>query len=219
MRGHGLTDQCTTQWQAAYDELGKYVWAHEPTTETYYFGLPLEFADDPPNTPVMLAFEVYDKRDSLYDTHFHSSTMQQKFLPVALPNMTAGFDLQHHRRVAGFLDKPGDGRPCGFIYDIKIVCKSADARDRVLARLAALSPAIEASEPAQDGRMLTWVAFASEDDDRDARILLRFRDKAAFHAYTKLPAVLDFWAAGKEADVDKIEQHGYVENGKGWLHR
>ncbi|KJR83762.1 uncharacterized protein SPSK_00166 [Sporothrix schenckii 1099-18] len=206
-------------WQGAYDELAKYVWAEEPTTETYYFGIPCDFADDVENTPLMFAFEVYDKRDSLYHVHFTSPTMQTKFIPVALPNMTTGFDLQHYARVGGFLDRPGDGRACGFMYDVKIKCTSAEARDRVAARLTALAPAIEAAAPTQDGGILTWVAFASQDVDTDARLLMRFRDKAAFHAYTKLPAVLDFWAAGKEEDVDKMEQRGYVENGKGWLRR
>ncbi|KIH90880.1 hypothetical protein SPBR_00964 [Sporothrix brasiliensis 5110] len=206
-------------WQGAYDELAKYVWAEEPTTETYYFGIPCDFADDVENTPLMFAFEVYDKRDSLYHVHFTSPTMQTTFIPVALPNMTTGFDLQHYARVGGFLDRPGDGRACGFMYDVKIKCTSVEARDRVAARLTALAPAIEAAVPTQDGGILTWVAFASQDVDTDTRLLIRFRDKAAFHAYTRLPAVLDFWAAGKEEDVDKMEQWGYVENGKGWLHR
>ncbi|CAK7202385.1 hypothetical protein SEUCBS139899_005108 [Sporothrix eucalyptigena] len=206
-------------WQGAYDELAKYVWADEPTTETYYFGIPYDFADDVANTPLMFAFEVYDKYDSLYKTHFVSDTMQNKFIPVALPNMTTSFDLQHYSRVGGFLDKPGDGTPCGLMYDVKIKCKSSEARDRVLARLTALGPEIEASKPTADGGILTWMAFASQDNDTDARLLIRLRDKAAFHAYTKLQPVLDFWAASKEDDVDKMEQRGYVENGKGWLHR
>ena len=51
------------QWQAAYDKLAKYVWAKETTTMTYYFGIPMEYADDFAATTSMLAFEVYGKRD------------------------------------------------------------------------------------------------------------------------------------------------------------
>ncbi|CAK7224045.1 hypothetical protein SCUCBS95973_005387 [Sporothrix curviconia] len=214
---HFLPGQYNTA--CAYDELAKYVWAEEPTTETYYFGIPFDFADDFDNTPMMFAFEVYDKRDSLYGAHFTSTTMQTKFIPVAMPNMTTSFDLQHYSRVGGFLDKPGDGTACGLMYDVKIKCKTTEARDRVVARLAALGPQIEASAPTVDGGILTWMGFASQDVDTDARMLIRFRDKAAFHAYTKLQPVLDFWAAGKEDDIDKMEQRGYVENGRGWLHR
>ena len=206
--------------------LAKYVWAEEPTTETYYFGIPFDFADDFDNTPMMFAFEVYDKRDSLYGVHFTSEVMQQKFIPVALPSMTTGFDLQHYSHVGGgFLDRSGDGAACGLMYDVKIKCTSPAARDRVVARLADLGPEIqhEASKRTTDddgvGGILTWMAFASQDVDTDARMLMRFRDKTAFHAYTKLQPVQDFWAAGKAEDIDKMEQRGYVENGRGWLHR
>lgn len=30
------------QGQAAFDKLTEYVWVHEPTTQTYYFGVPLD---------------------------------------------------------------------------------------------------------------------------------------------------------------------------------
>ncbi|EPE04254.1 hypothetical protein F503_04769 [Ophiostoma piceae UAMH 11346] len=206
-------------WQAAYDELAVHVWAHEPTTETYYFGLPLDFIDDVANTPAMLAFEVYDTRDSLYNVHFVSEAMARGFLPKAVPNMMASFDLQHYSRVAGFLDKPGDARACGFMYDVKIECKSSDARGRILARLRELGPKVEASELTARGALLTWMGFASQDSDKDARIFMRFRDKAAFQEYVRLQDVAGFWAAGKDEDIDKVQQRGYVENGRGWLHR
>ena len=35
----------------------------EPTTKTYYFGIPLEYAQDYDKTTMMFAFEVYGKRD------------------------------------------------------------------------------------------------------------------------------------------------------------
>lgn len=206
-------------WQAAYDDLAVHVWANEPTTETYYFGLPLDFADDVNNTPVMLAFEVYDKRSSLYDTHFTSDAMTAGFLPKAAPNMMVSFDLQHYSRAAGFLDHFGDARPCGFMYDMVILCKSSDSRISVVKRLKELGLKLESSPLTVSGKLLTWMSFESQDNDRDARVFMRFQDKADFQKYSRLPEVLEFWAAGKDADVDKMQQRGYVENGRGWLHR
>jgi quinol monooxygenase YgiN len=67
------------KWQASYDELAKYVESKEPTTLTYYFGLPFENVEKPSDTTLMFAFEAYGERKDLYETHFHSSAMQ-KFL-------------------------------------------------------------------------------------------------------------------------------------------
>jgi len=50
-------------WQAAYDTLATHVSAHEPTTKTYYFGIPLDYAHDFAKTTSMLAFEVYGSRE------------------------------------------------------------------------------------------------------------------------------------------------------------
>ncbi len=166
----------------------------------------------------MFAFEVYDEYDSLYKVHFVSEPMTTGFIPVALPNMQTGFDLQHFARVrGGFFDKPGDCTPCGLMYDIRIESASAAARDeRILPRLTALAG--EVDKVAADKGILTFMVFASLDEPNVARILLRLRDRAAFKAYATLPAVADFWLASKE-DVSKIQQQAYVENGRGWLHR
>jgi len=58
-----LNMNCNKQWQAAYDELAKYVYVKEPTTMSYYFGIPLEYASNFSATTLMFAFEVYGKRD------------------------------------------------------------------------------------------------------------------------------------------------------------
>jgi hypothetical protein len=51
------------QWQAAYDDLAKHVSKNEPTTMTYYFGIPLDYAHDFSKTTSMFAFEVYGCRE------------------------------------------------------------------------------------------------------------------------------------------------------------
>lgn len=51
------------QWQAAYDKLAEYVYANEPTTQSYYFGIPFDYAHDIPSTTHMFAFEAYNERD------------------------------------------------------------------------------------------------------------------------------------------------------------
>ena len=53
----------SSQWQAAYDKLAEHVFANEPTTMTYYFGIPMDYADDISGTTSMFAFEVYGKRE------------------------------------------------------------------------------------------------------------------------------------------------------------
>lgn len=50
-------------WQAAYDKLGEYVWKEEPSTLTYYFGIPYDYEHDFEATPLMFAFEVYNDRE------------------------------------------------------------------------------------------------------------------------------------------------------------
>ena len=50
-------------WQAAYDDLAAHVEPNEPTTMTYYFGIPMDYAHDFDQTTSMLAFEVYDRRE------------------------------------------------------------------------------------------------------------------------------------------------------------
>ena len=56
------TNTDISQWQAAYDKLGEYVWNEEPTTLSYYFGIPYDNEHDFESTPLMFAFEVYDER-------------------------------------------------------------------------------------------------------------------------------------------------------------
>ncbi|KAB5523111.1 hypothetical protein GE09DRAFT_1153981 [Coniochaeta sp. 2T2.1] len=203
-------------WQAAYDKLGEYVWNEEPTTLSYYFGIPYDNEHDFESTPLMFAFEVYDERKSLYETHFNSPAMGQ-FLKGALPVMSTGFDLSHYSAIGGFLDAPGDSRQCGVMYDTKITCKSAEARALVKDRLAALAKKIEADNDAE--QVFTWMAFEGLDNDKDLRIYGRFKDRAAMAKLNERSEVVDFWKASRENEIDAIQQRGYVPNNKGWLHR
>lgn len=50
-------------WQAAYDDLAAYVEPNEPNTQTYYFGIPMDYAGEVERTTSMLAFEVYGRRE------------------------------------------------------------------------------------------------------------------------------------------------------------
>jgi quinol monooxygenase YgiN len=138
------------------------------------------------------------------------------FLGSAFPIMTTGFDLQHYSLVGGFIDGPGDKRPCGIMYDTNIVCKSAEARQKVVQRLKALGSSV--TKDNKDG-ILSFMTFEAQDDTTGARMLGRFTDRKALDAFMRRPEVVKFWADGKESDIARIEQRGYVENGKGWLHR
>ncbi|KAF6803220.1 hypothetical protein CSOJ01_11035 [Colletotrichum sojae] len=109
-------------WQAAYDKLAKHVMANEPGTRIYYFGLPLEYADNPSRTPYLFAFEIYDHRSALYDVHLKSSTMVDRFLPDAMPAITTGLDLAHYEFAGGFLDRYGSQEECVVMQDTDPGC-------------------------------------------------------------------------------------------------
>ena len=141
----------------------------------------------------------------------------KKFLEEAFPVMSTGFDLQHYSLVSGFLDGPGDKRACGVMQDINITCKSRAARDTVVQRLKELGMKLENEKAG--GEVLTWTAYESQDNELGARILGRFKNKKAMMTLNRRPEVMDFWAACKEKEIERVEQRGYVENGKGWLHR
>ncbi|KAF2399362.1 hypothetical protein EJ06DRAFT_582713 [Trichodelitschia bisporula] len=200
-------------WQAAYDELAVHVFNEEHTTETYYFGIPFEYKDDMDATISMFAFEVYGKREDLYETHFNSAAMQG-FLKKIPSTMSTGLDLMHYSLSGGFIDKPGDKTECELMQDIRILSASPSARSAILSRFNTVLAAAEAGSP----DVLTLMSFASLDDDVSARIYARFKTRAAYEAFQRRPDFVDFWMASKE-DVKQMESHAYVPNGKGWLHR
>lgn len=140
-----------------------------------------------------------------------------QFLKGALPVMSTGFDLSHYSAIGGFLDAPGDSRQCGVMYDTKIVAKSAEARALLKQRLATLAKKIEADNDA--GQVLTWMAFEGLDNDKDLRVYGRFKDRAAMARLNERDDVVGFWKESRDNEIDRIEQRGYVPNGKGWLHR
>jgi len=200
-------------WQAAYDELAVHVFNEEPTTMTYYFGIPFEYKDDIDATTLMFAFEVYGNRNDLYQTHFNSSAMG-KFMTKIPPTMTTGLDLMHYELVAGYIDKPGDKTECALMQDTRIVATSPDTKKAIVAKLKALAADVEAAEEG----IYTWMAFSSLDDETGLRIYTRFASREAMEKYQKRKDVLDFWFAIKE-QVKQMEWRCYVPNGKGWLHR
>lgn len=141
----------------------------------------------------------------------------QQFLKGALPVMSTGFDLSHYTAIGGFLDAPGDARQCGVMYDTKIVAKTPEARAVLRDRLATLAKKMEAET--DKGQVLTWMAFESLDNDRDLRVYGRFRDRAAMAGVNEREDVVGFWKESRDGEIERIEQRGYVPNGKGWLHR
>ncbi|KAF1991819.1 hypothetical protein K402DRAFT_367166 [Aulographum hederae CBS 113979] len=202
-------------WQSAYDELGEYVWHNEKTTETYYFGIPMDYAHDISNTTLMLAFEVYGKREDLYQTHFSSPAMST-FLSKIPPTMTTGLDLVHYSLSSGYLDGPGDSRPCGIMSDHVITCNSHGDRNTVLSQLKALTKTVEESE--SKSSVYTFMAFSSLDNDVGVRIYGRYKDRATYETFQRRQEMVDFWLESKD-QVKAMAQRLYVPNGKGWLHR
>ncbi|KAF2095510.1 hypothetical protein NA57DRAFT_44223, partial [Rhizodiscina lignyota] len=203
------------QWQAAYDELAKYVWASEPTTETYYFGIPMDYAHDFSATTSMLAFEVYGSRDDLYKTHLNSPSMGAFLKKIPAASAT-GLDLNHYSLVAGYLDKPGDKTECGIMLDVKLTAGSAAARKSLNPKLKKLASDVDKADP--DGGVYTFMTFESIDNDVDGRIYARFRDRDAMEKFLRRKEWTDFWMSTKD-EVAKMESRAYLHNGKGWLYR
>lgn len=215
------SNRTVIQWQRAYDTLGEYVFANEPNTLTYYFGIPLEHAADHSRTDSMLAFEAYRSRADLYDVHIQSDVMKDHFLPSAGPAMATGLDLTHFSAVGGFLDRGGRKKECGVMHDVEVRCHDAAARRELLGALRMLCGLVEAEQARsageeEDGEVLTFLGLESLDDEVGARIFARYKDLETWEAWMRHPAVKTFWEAVK-SNVQSMEGRPYVPNGKGWL--
>jgi quinol monooxygenase YgiN len=160
----------------------------------------------------MLAFEIYTSREALYATHLKSLAMSE-FLDKIPAASTTGLDLNHYRYVAGFLDSSGVREEAGIMQDIRITCIANSARNTVLASLKVLVDGVDGG-----GGTLTYMAFASEDDDVSARIFGRWEKREDLERFIRREDVIGFWMGNKE-HVRAMEQRMYVPNGKGWLRR
>lgn len=157
-----------------------------------------------------------DITQGLYKTHFTSPAMG-KFTKKALPVMSTGFDLAHYSDIGGFLDAPGDGRQCAVMQDIRIICKSSEAKRIAGERLAKIAKILEGES--DKAGVQTWMAFESLDNHLDLRIFGRYESQAALQKLNARKELVDFWTASREDDIDRIDQRNYVPNDKGWLHR
>ncbi|KAF1842348.1 uncharacterized protein K460DRAFT_420266 [Cucurbitaria berberidis CBS 394.84] len=200
-------------WQTAYDSLATYVFSSEPTTKSYYFGIPIDYAHDMSKTTSMFAFEVYGSREDLYTTHLTSPAMQT-FLQNIQPASTTGLDLAHYRLIAGFLDASNTRAPAQIMQDIRITCNSPAARAAIIDSLSKLVNTVDGSEEGT----LTYMGFSSLDDDVGVRMYGRWRSREDFECFIRRDEVNNFWA-GNKSSVRAMEQRLYVPNGKGWLHR
>ncbi|KAH7406050.1 hypothetical protein DE146DRAFT_779536 [Phaeosphaeria sp. MPI-PUGE-AT-0046c] len=199
-------------WQSAYDSLASYVFSSEPTTKSYYFGIPIDYAHAIPSTTSMFAFEVYGTREDLYETHLASPAMQ-KFLTLIPAASTTGLDLNHYRAVAGFLDASHEREEAGVMQDVKITCISGAAREELLVGLKRLVEGVNG-----DGGTLSYMGFACLDDDAGARIFGRWKSREDLERFIRKDEMNAFWVANKE-QIRGMDQRLFIPNGKGWLHR
>jgi quinol monooxygenase YgiN len=209
------------KWQAGYDKLAEHVFANEPGTLTYYFGIPLEHTANVSRTDKMLAFEAYRTREDLYDVHLKSPVMTGTFFPAVVGAMTTGLDLNHFGAVGGFFDKSGVKTECGLMHDIQIRCNDAASRQELLGALKLLCTLIEDSQAEgseKAGQILTFIGFKSVDDDINARIYARYKDRDTWEAWMRSPEVKKFWEVVKPC-VASMDARPYAPNGKGWLYK
>ena len=161
----------------------------------------------------MLAFEIYGKREHLYEIHFHSSVMGE-FLKKIPPTMTTGLDLTHYEDVAGsFLDKPGDRRECAVMYDSRIKC-NAGKRDAVLQKLSTLAVQIEADL----NDCWTFMVLKSLDNEHEVRIFQRYGTWKGLDIQENFEPRLSALFECKN-EIASMEGRAFVPNRKGWLHR
>lgn len=160
----------------------------------------------------MFAFEVYGTREDLYNTHLTSASMQT-FLTKIPPASTTGLDLNHYRLIAGFLDSSHTQAQAGIMQDIRITCISPLAQATLLASLKTLVDGVDSS-----GGTLTYMAFASLDDDVGARLYGRWKTREDMESFIRREDVNTFWMENKD-HVRAMVQRLYLPNGKGWLHR
>ena len=165
----------------------------------------------------MFAFEVYGCREDLYTAHLGSEAMDA-FLKTIPDHTTMDLYLNHYTVVGGFLDRDGDMKECGVMKGTRIVCKSPSARGEVLSRLQALTTGVQEGEKVKREGLLTFMGFECLDNEVGARIFVRFESREVMEAFVRMEDVLGFWRECKE-NVASMEQHLYVPNGKGWLHR
>lgn len=184
---------------------------------TYYFGIPLDYANDFSKTTNMFAFEVYGCREDLYSTHLGSNAMDA-FLKTIPEHTTTDLDLNHYNAVGGFLDRDGDKKECGIMQDTRIVCKSGAVREEVIQRLKTLAQKVQDDEKVKREGVLTFMGFTCLDNETGARIYARFESREVMEAFIRREDVLEFWRECR-VDVASMEAHLFVPNGKGWLHR
>ena len=135
------------------------------------------------------------------------------FLTKTASLMSTGFDLTHYTDTAGFLDRSGTCREAGVMYDTRIACASAAARDAVLAKLAKLAKQVQA----QYEDTYTFYVLKSLDDETSVRVFERYKDWHAMEAHQRSEGWTGFLLGSKE-EVKSLEGRAYVPNGKGWLH-
>jgi quinol monooxygenase YgiN len=216
-RNYGPPDRefCDThisKWQAAYRDLEKYVAANErSSTLAYYFGVPVEYGHNMSASPQMIAYEAYNVRSDLYETHFHSPAMDV-FLSKIPPLMTTGLDLTHFEDTAGFVDKTKDMRECEIFYVTQIWCKEGK-REEVLKRLGKLAKWVEGNE----GDTYTFSVLKSLDRDDYVRVFERYATRKALEEHMARKEVLEFFMGSKDL-IKSMEGRGYTPNGAGWLH-
>ncbi|KAH7126757.1 hypothetical protein B0J11DRAFT_579194 [Dendryphion nanum] len=209
-------------WQAAYDDLAKYVWSSEHTTKTYYFGIPFDYAHDFNKTTSMFAFEVYGSREvgPLRSPRPPRLPRHDPIPHQNPPASTTGLDLSHYRLITGFLDLPGTRPEASIMQDIRITCTSPSARTALISSLTTLVNGIEDQGRRNGGAggVLTYMAFESLDDEVGVRVFGRWDTREDMERFIRREDVGAFWMGNKE-NVKAMEQRGYLPNGKGWLHR
>ena len=96
-----------------------------------------------------------------------------KFFSIIPARTTTDLDFNHYSCLSDFLDRDGDKKECGIMFDQMILCKSPSFRATLSSHLKALVDAVAKTKEQSSG-VLTFMAFECLDDEVGARVLGRF---------------------------------------------
>lgn len=205
--------QQRSQWLSAFHDLFHHIHRSEPTTRTYFFGIPIEdaLARHKSHINSILTFESYSKPEDLYDTHLQSPEMKAAVIAPDVSYISLGpIDINPFEDVSGFLDRNLDAPPlppCSTErwIDIRIWCRDLKARKSILRALKFVANEAERNEPACG----SFLVLQGVEEVCLVRVFSRWRDERAWQVFRGNQIFQGFFASEREG-MRRVEVRGYV---------
>ncbi|KAF2192776.1 hypothetical protein K469DRAFT_746117 [Zopfia rhizophila CBS 207.26] len=191
--------------QSAYDELAKYVWSSEPTTKTYYFGIPFDYDYDFSNTTSMLAFEAYGASElslngqvsRLDISGFSNGTIPLTLRILRLPRLP---------RQANRIRNNARHKNRLHLY-IRTHFPSHLLKNNLASKVEK-----EEREDGGKGGPLTYIAFKSFDDESGAKFYSRWKTREDIEGFLRREDMIGLWIKSKE-NVKSVDGTRWIGRG------